>query len=455
MSYIINKFSLHKFDDEHILITTEHGTWIVLNKKEFNLLRTNNISENTKLFSILSNRGVIVTKKNQNKIIQMYRKRFHNLFDGISQHTIFPVGMDGRTAKAVVDFIFQSPSKFLTIEFQGMESLINFPVIRTIIEYSKEKNKTRALKKGLGVKKRAINFKLVSNFEHANDEIIDYLIENKVVFVTILDGPKKLHNKNRYYNNAGSYDNVVYWIDKIRGKNYNSISAISTISKFSLPRHKDIVNEYLVRGFDSCSVRPLNFFNLEAKAWKKVGYGVQKFLDFWEKYIEYIFKINRRGTKFFDQDFLNFLKKVTALMPSDACLRTAPCGACTTQAAYNKSGDIYTCDRAVFHDVFKLGNVRDSYKKIFASQNALNFIGLSSMASSFCDNCEWHSYCSPCLVHSFATQNNLIIKPGDFFCEVGRRQAEYIFRKLVLSEKDKKMMLSWLPNKSLSIKNQK
>ena len=46
--------------------------------------------------------------------------------------------MTCETAKKAVDIALQSPSNYLSFEFQGGEPLTNFETIKYIIEYSKE-----------------------------------------------------------------------------------------------------------------------------------------------------------------------------------------------------------------------------------------------------------------------------------------------------------------------------
>ena len=220
----------------------------------------------------------------------------------------------------------------------------------------------------------------------------------------------------------------------------NYVADILSKVKYS----KEIVDEYLALCFRSCWMRPLNIAGVAAEMWKKVGYSAEEFFDFWKEYIEYVFKINRRGLNFTDQTCVDFLKRIVTLKPGmNACLG-APCGACTIQAAYDQWGDVYTCDEARACEVFKLGNVKTgNYKKIFSSGHALNFVGLTSAVSSLCDSCEWHPYCSPCLVSSFGAQKNLITKPNDFLCKIRGKQVEFIFKQLVLSE-NREMLLKWM-----------
>ena len=168
--YTVNKFSTHKFDDNNILVTTDHGSWAVLSKEEHELLLNNKIQEDLKLFDVLEERGVILTEKNHTSIIETFKERFSYLSNGIGLHIIAPTlrcnqrcvychanskdlnakdyDMDEDIAKSVVDFIFQTPAKFVTIEFQGGEPLVLFPIVQYIIEYAKKKNNAMHYERG-------------------------------------------------------------------------------------------------------------------------------------------------------------------------------------------------------------------------------------------------------------------------------------------------------------------
>ena len=50
--------------------------------------------------------------------------------------------MTKETADKTVDLVFQSTNPSVTIEFQGGEPLVNFDVVKHIIERAREKNKT-------------------------------------------------------------------------------------------------------------------------------------------------------------------------------------------------------------------------------------------------------------------------------------------------------------------------
>ena len=77
--------------------------------------------------------------------------------------------MTCETAKKAVGIALQSPSNYLSFEFQGGEPLTNFETIKYIIEYSKE-NKSN----------KNIDYNLVSNLTLLTEEMIEFFIENNV-----------------------------------------------------------------------------------------------------------------------------------------------------------------------------------------------------------------------------------------------------------------------------------
>ncbi|MCD6215492.1 MAG: His-Xaa-Ser system radical SAM maturase HxsB [Candidatus Aenigmarchaeota archaeon] len=460
--YIENRFLTKKLGENRYLITTDHGAWAILSKKEYDLLRLGRLNEDPSLINFLEEKGIILTERNIKKVLSNTRDKFSRVFNGTSLHVITTTlrcnqkciychalsrpmdakeyDMDEETARAVVDFIFQSPSKTIGIEFQGGEPLANFDIIKYIIEYAKKKNRTE---------KRDMRFMIVSNLTMMTKEKLKFLLKNQVGLCTSLDGPKEVHDKNRkYFDGRGSYDDVVHWIKDIKKQNAYTLGALPTISKFSLPYWKEIIDEYRRLGFDRIRIRNLMNLGFASARWDEIGYTAEEFLDFWKKSLDYILSLNRKGVRFLEGMTIIIARQFLSKDSQSFTCWGSPCGAALMQTAYNQDGDVYTCDEGRSFDIFKLGNVKENtYKEIYTSDAVLNIVSLSSMKSFLCDNCVWQPFCTNCLTCNYGQQKTLVPKmPESFECKIKKGMIEYVFEKLTNSP-DRKYLLDWTRTK--------
>jgi len=341
--------------------------------------------------------------------------------------------MDISTAQKVVDRIFESPSKAITIEFQGGEPLVNFKTIRFIVEYALKKNKR--LKKDL-------KFTIVSNLSFINEEILKYLIENNIHICSSLDGPEDIHNKQRILlGNKNSYKNTVKWLKKLR-KEYKmanlsfSPSALTTITRLSLSYPKEIVDEYVNLGLEGIHLRPISPFGASKKIWKRISFSIRDFISFYKKALDYIIELNLKGRNFHERFALIFLTKIlTDRDPGYLDIRS-PCGAGIGQLAYNFNGDVYTCDEGrmlsrLGEESFKLGNVKnDSYQEIMDSE-ILKTMCIASCLDNLtgCSQCVYKPYCGVCPIYNYYLKGNIFMK-NQFLCKINSGILDYLLEKL-------------------------
>ena len=126
--------------------------------------------------------------------------------------------MSAETGKKAIDFAIAGSRKRhnLEIDLFGGEPLVNFGVVQEIIRYAR--------KREIEVNKN-IKLTLTTNGTLLNDEIIQFLNENRVMVVLSLDGGKEMHDAMRPFpNQTGSYDAAVRGFKKIiqsrKGWNY-------------------------------------------------------------------------------------------------------------------------------------------------------------------------------------------------------------------------------------------
>lgn len=453
--------------EKDFLVTTNHGSWDFLTKKEFAELTNDSIEEGSDFFKRLEEKGIIFTENNKEKVKDLLKKRNKFLENGTDLHIVIPTlrcnqkcvychassksidsdgyDMDENTAKAVVDFIFQSPSKTLIIEFQGGEPLLRFDIVKYIIEYATKLNENF---------KKKIIFTIVTNFSLLSKDKLDYLVENNISICTSLDGPQSLHDKNRpFATGAGSHSLVEEAIKNLeeeykkKGVTWRKTNALITITKYSLPFWKEIVDEYIRLNLDEIHLRFLNNLGDARQSWEGIAYTPEEFITFWKKTIDYILELNKKGVRFMERSSLILLAKILKEVDPNFLDIRSPCGAAIGQLAYTPQGDIFSCDEArmVAEDLFKLGNVKnDTYRKVISSSPTISLICSSINDCQICDYCVYKPYCGVCPVCNFVEQGSIIANiPQTARCKIYKEQFTYIFN-LLRDAENKKIFLGWM-----------
>jgi len=451
-------FRFKKIKNKYLL-TNDVGDYLFLKEKEFENFLTNNLEKSQEPYLSLKKKNFLKNELDLTRLIEKYRSKKSFLFGGPSLHIVVvtlrcdhrciychasaqnmnrkDLDMSQETARQVVDKIFETTSSFVAIEFQGGEPLVNWPVVKFIIEYAQKKNKQ--------VQKELL-FRFVSNFSLMTENKFKYLLSKKVSLCTSLDGPEKLHNRNRPIIKGNSYKNVAKWIRKfyklypdLRKKGYiYKIAGLLTISRFSLPYGKEIINEYIKLGFDNISLRVLDPFGFSQNSWKKISYSAKDFINFYKKALTYIIELNLKGKKFRENIATVFLTKIlTDYDPNHLDFRS-PCGAGIGQLAYHYNGDVYTCDEGrmlsmMGDESFRLGNVREnSYQEIVANPITRTLCTASCLEGlPGCSDCIYKPYCAVCPIYNYFEQGNIFSQmPANEKCQISQAILDFLFEKL-------------------------
>ena len=118
--------------------------------------------------------------------------------------------MDFDTAKKGIDYFVKhsSDSEDVAIGLYGGEPLIEFDLVKKIIEYSNQQ-----------FRGKNITFSLTTNGTLLTPDKFKYLIDNNVSIVLSIDGPKQIHDKNRIMvSGKGSFDLIMRNLKSIYDK---------------------------------------------------------------------------------------------------------------------------------------------------------------------------------------------------------------------------------------------
>ncbi|MGC9047026.1 MAG: His-Xaa-Ser system radical SAM maturase HxsB [Minisyncoccia bacterium] len=464
---------------EKYLLTNIIGEYVFLTPKEFDEFIKGTLSRRSKTYQLLKNKHFLKNSvESLAETIIKYRQKHQFLYEGPSLHIIVVTlncnyrcvycqassryykekdaknfDLDKDTAQKIVDTIFESPSKSITIEFQGGEPLINWPIIKFIIEYAEKLNKKYH---------KDLLFTMVSNLSLMTDTIFKYCRKHRVALATSLDGPEYLHNLNRPSPDVNSYKATTKWIQKIKTdekkhpKDVYYLNALLTVSRNSLKYPKEIINEYLKLGFTGIHLRPLSQLGFSHGNFNIIGYSEKEFFDFWKKSVDYILELNKKKIFFYERGIVIILKKLWMSNDPNFMDLRSPCGAGIGQILYNYDGKVYTCDegRMLGNDIFLLGNVKkDSYQELISSPKLRMVCQASILENTQCDKCVYEPYCGICPVLNYALYGNIFAPQiNTFWCQLHKDMFNYVFAKLQ-DPKIEQIFKSWVG--LIPIKNKK
>jgi len=349
--------------------------------------------------------------------------------------------MDQSTASKAIDLILQFPGKNLTIEFQGGEPLLNFEIIKFIVDNFKKKNNVN----------KELKFNIVTNLTEIDKEKINFILENNITLCTSCDGNREVQDYNRPFNKRSSFDALREKLQLIKAITNGKIgmNGILTTTKKSLQYPKEVVDEYLKLGLDSIYIRSVNPFGLAKKIFSIIGYSPYEFLDFYKNCLDYIIEINKKGKLFIEGTAQIFLKKILGDGVNHMEFRS-PCGAIIGQIAINYNGSIYTCDEGRMmaqtgDDSFKIGEVSYSlYKNLFDNETTKTMC-LASCMESFprCNQCVYLPYCGICPIINY-TEEGDIFKNNSFRCVINEGILDYLFGLLDKDQEATKIFKKWI-----------
>lgn len=318
-------------------------------------------------------------------------------------------------AKRAVDFFIERSNKNSdlkpNISFYGGEPLLNFELIKKIINYVKHINEFKKFR-----------FSITTNGTLLSSDVIDYLVNNEISITISLDGPEEIHDRYRVFaNGRKTFANIMKNLSYI----YNSYTDYF--------RNHILVNAILAPPYDF--KRIIDFFYVESifkDICEKVrfnfvdDYGTSFFKDYdleiceQEKYneiakleVQYIDSLIEGNyydltieKQFFDRSFYNIdNREMTSLGKTFPPLGTCLPG--KRRLFVNTEGKFFMCEKV--NSNYEIGNVYAG----FNHNQILTFFLKFGEFFKDCNSCWALRFCSKCF-------NN--IQKGEEFDELRRHK---------------------------------
>jgi uncharacterized protein len=351
--------------------------------------------------------------------------------------------MSEETAMRALDVALSAPPQAIKIEFQGGEPLLNFDLIRTIVEEAERRSEP------LG---KLIEFVITTNLALLTDDMLAFCRDHSILISTSLDGPADLHNRNRPRPGGNSHALAVAGISRAREVlGQNSVGALMTTTEASLDRVEDIVDEYVRLGLNGIFLRPLSPYGFAIKTKQFEKYDANRWLDFYQRGLRYIIDLNKRGIYFPEFYATLLLKRILADRPTGYVDLRSPAGIGLGALVYNYDGKVFASDEgrmlAEMGDrTFELGDLAtDTYRSMIMSDKLIDLVsGSLTQCAPQCSTCAYEPHCGADPVYHHATQADPVgIKPLSGFCTRQKGIMRQLFEMLEGSPEDAVVLRRW------------
>ena len=281
------------------------------------------------------------------------------------------------TGKNAIDFLLENSGdrKNLELDFFGGEPLMNFKVVKQIVEYARSREAEYNKK---------FRFTITTNGLLLDDEKIEFINKEMSNVVLSIDGRKEVNDYFRVLpNGQGCYDMILPKYQKlVAGRGDKEYYVRGTFTN----KHTDFANDVFAlyeAGFDQISIEPV------------VGEGDEYALT--EKDLSVVFKeyenlANRilenekNGGKFNFFHFMIYLDQGPC-----AIKRLRGCGCGNDYVAITPDGDIYPCHQFVGMEEYKMGNIDEG---TFNQEMKADFANCHVYSKPECRKCWAKFYCS-------------------------------------------------------------
>ncbi len=316
--------------------------------------------------------------------------------------------MSLEVGKQAIDYLIKASGhrKNLEIDFFGGEPLMNFDVVKGIVEYA------RSIEKEHG---KNFRFTITTNGILLDEAKKEYINKEMGNIVLSIDGRKCVNDEMRIrVDGTGSYDAIVpRFQDMAESRNQDNYYVRGTFTRKNLDFKEDVLH-LADLGFKQISVEPVVASADTDYMFREEDLPVL-FQQYEELAAEYV-KRKKEGNGF---QFFHFMVDLTG----GPCIlkRLSGCGAGHEYVAVSPDGDIYPCHQFVGNEEMKLGNVKEQGLKQEISDM---FRDSNIYTKPTCQNCFAKFYCSGGCPANAVQYGGGINEPLKMSCDLMRKRLE-------------------------------
>ncbi|MDY3792206.1 MAG: thioether cross-link-forming SCIFF peptide maturase [Oscillospiraceae bacterium] len=316
--------------------------------------------------------------------------------------------MSFETGKKALDFLLENSGdrENLEVDFFGGEPLMNWDVVKKLVEYGRSKEAEYH---------KHFRFTVTTNGLLLDEEKMDFINKEMSNVVLSIDGRKDVNDRVRKrVDGSGCYDRIIPKFKELAEKrNYENYYVRGTFTKYNLDFASDVFHLYDL-GFDQISVEPVVCDHDEKYAITERD--LPAVFSEYERLAQLMLVNEKKGKHF---NFFHFMLDLD--QGPCAIKRLRGCGSGNEYVAITSDGDIYPCHQFVGIPEYLMGNIHSGefntdIKKDFAAAHIYN--------KEDCRKCWAKFYCSGgCNANNFIYTGN-ILTAHKLSCEIEKKRLE-------------------------------
>ncbi len=316
--------------------------------------------------------------------------------------------MSYEVGKRALDFLVENSGSRhnLEVDFFGGEPLMNFDVVKKLVEYAssieKEKNKH-------------FRFTLTTNGVLVDDDVIEFANKEMSNVVLSLDGRKEVHDRYRVdYAGNGSWEKIVPKFQKFVKERGDKDYYMRGTFTHANPDFLEDIKTMLDLGFTQLSMEPVVAAADDPSALTEEDKPIVE--KQYEELAKLMLKRDKEGRPFTFYPYMIDLKGGPCIYK-----RISGCGSGTEYMAVTPWGDLYPCHQFVGDEKFKLGDI---YNGVTNKSIQNEFASCNVYARPDCADCWAKFYCSGgCAANAYHATGSVtgVYKYG---CDLFRKRME-------------------------------
>ncbi len=327
--------------------------------------------------------------------------------------------MSFEVGKQAFDYLIANSGtrRNLEVDFFGGEPLMNFDVVKKLVEYARSVEKQH---------NKNFRFTLTTNGVLIDDDVIEFANKEMSNVVLSLDGRPEIHNHFRVdYNGKGSYDTIVPKFKKlVDARGHKDYYMRGTFTHNNVDFTNDIFHMADL-GFKELSMEPVVCPPNDPYALTLED--LPKIKEQYEILAKEMIKREKKGEGF---TFYHYMLDLT----NGPCIykRITGCGSGTEYMAVTPWGDLYPCHQFVGDEKYKLGDV---WQGVTNTKAQNEFRSCNAYARPECKECWARLYCSGgCAANSYHATGS-INGVYEYGCELFKKRIECaVMMQVALSE---------------------